>query len=115
MHTEPHTVFLIASTIEQQGMHGIQLLPGLMEVFLLLFANDIVLIPDTPVGLQTQLDVLNDIVLIPDTPVGLQTQIDVLNDIVLIPDTPKGLQTQLDVLSSACKGLFLGTNIDKQK
>ena len=65
----------IASTIEQQGMHGIQLLPGLIEVFLLLFADDI----------------------------------------VLIPDTPKGLQTQLDVLSSACKGLFLGINIDKQK
>ena len=33
----------IASTIEEQGMHGIQL-PGLMEVFLLLFADDIILI-----------------------------------------------------------------------
>ena len=36
-------------------------------------------------------------------------------DDVLISDTPMGLQNQLDVLSSACKDLFLGTNIDKQK
>ena len=48
----------IASSVEQQGMHGIQLLPGLMEIFLLLFADDIVLISDTPRGLQNQLDVL---------------------------------------------------------
>ena len=39
-------------------MHGIQLLPGLVEIFLLLFA-DIVLISDTPRGLQNQLDVLS--------------------------------------------------------
>ena len=42
----------IASSVEQQGMHGIQLLPGLVEIFLLLFADDIVLISDTPSGLQ---------------------------------------------------------------
>ena len=40
-------------------MHGIQLLPGLVEIFLLLFADDIVLISDTPRGLQNQLDVLS--------------------------------------------------------
>ena len=49
----------IASSVEQQGMHGIQLLPGLVEIFLLLFADDIVLISDTPRGLQNQLDVLS--------------------------------------------------------
>ena len=48
----------IASSVEQLGMHGIQLLPGLVEIFLLLFADDIVLISDTPKGLQNQLDVL---------------------------------------------------------
>ena len=45
-------------SVEQQGMHGIQLLPGLVEIFLLLFADDIVLISDAPRGLQNQLDVL---------------------------------------------------------
>ena len=40
-------------------MHGIQLLPWLVEIFLLLFADDIVLISDTPRGLQNQLDVLS--------------------------------------------------------
>ena len=49
----------IPSSVEQQGMHGIQLLPGLVEIFLLLFADDIVLISDTPRGLQNQLDVLS--------------------------------------------------------
>ena len=50
----------IAPSVEQQqGMHGIQLLPGLVEIFLLLFADDIVLISDTPRGLQNQLDVLS--------------------------------------------------------
>ena len=51
-------IYEIASAIEQQGMHVIQPLPGLMEVFLLLFADDIVLIADTLMGLQNQLDVL---------------------------------------------------------
>ena len=49
----------IASSVEQQGMHGIQLLPGLVEIFLLIFADDIVLISDTPRGLQNQLDLLS--------------------------------------------------------
>ena len=48
-----------ASSVEQQGMHGIQLLPGLVEIFLLLFADDVVLICDTPRGLQNQLDVFS--------------------------------------------------------
>ena len=49
----------IASAVEQQGIHGIQLLPGLVEIFLLLFADDIVLISDTPRVLQNQVDVLS--------------------------------------------------------
>ena len=50
----------IAPSVEQQGMHGIQLLPGLVEIFLLFFADDIVLISDTPRGLQNcQVDVLS--------------------------------------------------------
>ena len=49
----------IASTIEQQGTHGIQLLVGLMEIFLLLLADDIITISDTPIRLQNQPDVLS--------------------------------------------------------
>ena len=49
----------IASSVKQQGMHGIQLLLGLVEIFLLLFADDIVLMSDTSRGLQNQLDVLS--------------------------------------------------------
>ena len=49
----------IVSSVEQQGMYAIQLLPGLVEIFLLLFADDIVLISDTPRGLQNQLDLLS--------------------------------------------------------
>ena len=40
-------------------MHGVQLLPWLMDIFLSLFAGDIVQISDTPMGLQSQLDVLS--------------------------------------------------------
>jgi hypothetical protein len=39
---------------------GIQLSPELIELFLLLFADDIVLFSDTVHGLQTQLDILYD-------------------------------------------------------
>ena len=49
----------MASHIEQHGCHGIQLLPGLVDIFLLLFADDIVLMSDSPRGLQTQLNLLN--------------------------------------------------------
>ena len=48
----------IASSLEQHGTHGIQLMPGLLQLFLLLFADDIVLTSDTPMGLQNQLNVL---------------------------------------------------------
>ena len=45
------------SSIEQQGMHGNQLVPGLMEIFLFFFVDDDVLISDTLMGLQNQIDV----------------------------------------------------------
>ena len=48
-----------APSVEQQGMHGIQLLPGLVEILFLLFADDIVLVSDTPRGLQNQLHVFS--------------------------------------------------------
>jgi len=50
----------VASAVDTNGMHGIQLLPGLVELFLLLFADDIVLLSDTARGLQGQLDIVNE-------------------------------------------------------
>ncbi|RUM93601.1 MAG: hypothetical protein DSZ28_07615 [Thiothrix sp.] len=48
----------ITKEIVQKGKHGVQLMPDLTELFLLLFADDIVLIGDTVVGLQNQLNTL---------------------------------------------------------
>ena len=48
----------LAEHISESGRHGIQLLPGLMELFILLFADDVTLIATTPSGLQNQLNCL---------------------------------------------------------
>jgi hypothetical protein len=48
----------IAEQMSLHGRHGVQLLPGLMELFILLFADDIALISTSPIGLQNQLNVL---------------------------------------------------------
>jgi hypothetical protein len=49
----------IAEAVDNGGMHGIQLLPGLVELFILLFADDIVLLSDTARGLQNQINILD--------------------------------------------------------
>ena len=49
----------IAVELETVGKHGIQLQPGLVELFLLLFADDLALLASTSVGLQNQLNHLN--------------------------------------------------------
>ena len=48
----------LAADLIKNGKHGIQLLPDMIELFILLFADDIVLLSDTIVGLQNQLAVL---------------------------------------------------------
>ena len=45
--------------IETSGLRGIQLFPDFIEIFLLLFAEDIALIADTKTGLQRQLSILS--------------------------------------------------------
>ena len=45
--------------MEAVGKHGIQLQPGLVELFLLLFADDLALLSSTAMGLQNQLNHLN--------------------------------------------------------
>ena len=48
----------LALQMSSKGKHGIQLISGAIEIFMLLFADDIILISDTAVGLQNQLNVL---------------------------------------------------------
>jgi hypothetical protein len=50
----------LADHMNERGKHGIQVLPGLIELFILLFADDVVLLSSTPAGLQNQLNVLNE-------------------------------------------------------
>ena len=46
----------VAEYVRKNGKHGIQLLPSREEIFLLLFADDIVLVSSTPSGLQNQIN-----------------------------------------------------------
>ena len=48
----------LAKHVAISGVHGVQLLPTMLELFILLFADDIALISETPRGLQVQLDIL---------------------------------------------------------
>ena len=48
----------LANHVTEKGRHGIQLVPGVMELFILLFSDDVALLSTTPNGLQNQLDCL---------------------------------------------------------
>ena len=48
----------LAAELFKTGKHGIQLIPGAIEIFLLLFADDVILSSNVIVGLQNQLDSL---------------------------------------------------------
>ena len=50
----------LANEIMQQGKHSIQLIPDLTgtEIFILLFADDVILVSDTVCGLQNELNSL---------------------------------------------------------
>ena len=46
----------VADSVRKIGKHGIQLLPGFEQIFLLLFADDVVLVSSTPSGMQNQIN-----------------------------------------------------------
>ena len=48
----------LAEHIQSTGKHGVQMLSGLIELFILLFADDVTLLATTPSGLQNQLNCL---------------------------------------------------------
>lgn len=48
----------LAVEISRKGRHGVQIIPGAIEIFLMLFADDIILLSDSIIGLQTQLNSL---------------------------------------------------------
>ena len=56
------TLFIneFAELIENSGIPGVQLFPEVIQVMILLFADDIALISDTIVGLQRQLNLLRE-------------------------------------------------------
>ena len=49
----------IAVELSKVGQHGIQMQPGMLELFLLLFADDLALLSSTAIGLQNQLNQLS--------------------------------------------------------
>ena len=51
----------IAIGIEAVGKHGIQLQPGLVKLFLLLFVDDLALLSSISMWLQNQLNHLNSV------------------------------------------------------
>ena len=53
----------LAAEVSENGKHGVQLLPGLIELFILLFADDLALLSCSPTGVQTQLDCLQRVCL----------------------------------------------------
>ena len=51
----------VAEHVHLNGKHGVQLLPCMREVFLLMFADNVVFISTTPRGLQNQIDNLVEV------------------------------------------------------
>ena len=56
------SLFVNESVVEvsRNDKHGIQMIPGAIEIFLLLFADDVILMSSTPAGLQNQLNQLKN-------------------------------------------------------
>ena len=46
----------VTDFVRENGKYGIQLLPGFEQFFLLLFADDVILVSSSPAGLQNQIN-----------------------------------------------------------
>ena len=68
----------LAREILQRGRHGIQLIADLIEIFILLFADDVILMSDSVCGLQKQLNILYET----ENRLGLVVNLDKSNIIV---------------------------------
>jgi hypothetical protein len=51
----------LADDICQNGKHGITMTPDVIQILIMLFADDVVLLSNTIVGLQRQLNILNNV------------------------------------------------------
>jgi hypothetical protein len=49
----------LSANINQYGKHGIQLIPEFIQILILMFADDVILMSDTVLGLQNQLNILH--------------------------------------------------------
>ena len=52
-------ITFVADFVREHGKHGVQMLSGMAEIFFLIFADDLVLLSTSPVGLQTQINNLS--------------------------------------------------------
>ena len=50
----------LANDLDIHGIHGVNILPNVIELFILLFADDVALLSSTPRGLQAQLNILKE-------------------------------------------------------
>ena len=50
----------LAEEVTQRGKHGVPLSPDLIQILILLFADDVALVSTTVIGLQQQLNILCD-------------------------------------------------------
>jgi hypothetical protein len=51
----------LTKEINMHGRHGVQMSPELVHILILLFADDVALLSDSVIGLQTQLNILNTV------------------------------------------------------